>query len=367
QLLRARLIDMLVGDWDRHADQWRWASYSDGQLTRWEPIPRDRDFALCRIDGVLPWLAGVYRPSYVGFGPEPPDPLAMHWSSQRLDRGLLNGLERADFVAAARDLQSAFSDEVIDRAVDVLPASYRRAVGEELRRDLRLRRDSLVEVAEGFYELLAQWVDVHGTEEVDSVALTPAEDGVRVTMWAPREGDFVRYDRVFHPSETKDIRIYLWEGDDRVVVDGPVVVPVRFVTGEGDDRVVDRSHGDNLRVYDDQGDNDLRLGPEAFVTGSEYLRQDSLRTAYLSWQVRDWGSAWVPRPEVWYHSDIGPYVGFGLARYGYGFGQEPHESKLSMSVLNGLDPGQWILNLEADRALGDRGWRAVGKAEARTD
>ena len=23
-VLKARLLDMLIGDWDRHADQWRW-------------------------------------------------------------------------------------------------------------------------------------------------------------------------------------------------------------------------------------------------------------------------------------------------------------------------------------------------------
>jgi len=25
--IRARLFDMLIGDWDRHEDQWRWALY----------------------------------------------------------------------------------------------------------------------------------------------------------------------------------------------------------------------------------------------------------------------------------------------------------------------------------------------------
>jgi hypothetical protein len=28
--LRARLIDVVVGDWDRHPDQWRWARFDDG-------------------------------------------------------------------------------------------------------------------------------------------------------------------------------------------------------------------------------------------------------------------------------------------------------------------------------------------------
>ena len=42
--LRARLIDILVGDWDRHLDQWRWVRF-DGERRSWRPVPRDRSRA----------------------------------------------------------------------------------------------------------------------------------------------------------------------------------------------------------------------------------------------------------------------------------------------------------------------------------
>ena len=52
--LRARLMDLFVGDWDRHPDQWRWAAFEDeGGGTLWRPIPRDRDWALSHIDGLI--------------------------------------------------------------------------------------------------------------------------------------------------------------------------------------------------------------------------------------------------------------------------------------------------------------------------
>ena len=42
--IKARLFDMLVGDWDRHQDQWRWSRFdiSDDKKI-YKPIPRDRD------------------------------------------------------------------------------------------------------------------------------------------------------------------------------------------------------------------------------------------------------------------------------------------------------------------------------------
>ncbi|RZK45553.1 MAG: hypothetical protein EOO59_20860, partial [Hymenobacter sp.] len=48
--LRARLLDMLIGDWSRRADQWRWAAFATAGGTEFRPIPRDRDQAFFRFD-----------------------------------------------------------------------------------------------------------------------------------------------------------------------------------------------------------------------------------------------------------------------------------------------------------------------------
>jgi hypothetical protein len=31
---------MLIGDWDRHSDQWKWAEYKDGDKVIYKPIPK---------------------------------------------------------------------------------------------------------------------------------------------------------------------------------------------------------------------------------------------------------------------------------------------------------------------------------------
>lgn len=368
RLLRARLIDMLVGDWDRHSGQWRWASYPDGDRTRWSPIPRDRDWALSRIDGLLPRLVAVYMPKYTGFWQEKPDVFAMHWSAQRIDRTLLSGLDRADFEKAAEDLVTQIDDATLDRAVGLLPDSYQEAIGAELRRALGTRRDALPEVAMEYYELLAGWVDIPGTEERDSVRVVPERAGVRVTMWAPREGDFVRYDRWFDPSITRDIRIYLRDGDDVLLAEGPLEIPVRVVGASGDDRIEGRGVGSDLIVYGEEDDRGaVPERDDAARVDDPLLAQDSLETGYFTFAPRDWGASWVPRPEVWYDSDVGLYAGFGATRLGFGFGRLPHHSRFSLSVLNGFDASQWIVDTEFDRAVAPTGWRVEAKVQGRTD
>ena len=55
--------------------------------------------------------------------------------------------------------------------------------------------------------------------------------------------------RAFHRSETKEVRLYLYGGDDRVHVagqggGGPLL---RIISGGGDDQVVDSSRGGRVR------------------------------------------------------------------------------------------------------------------------
>ena len=51
--LRARLLDFLIADWDRHFDQWRFGEKDTGKGKLYYPIPRDRDQAFSYSDGLL--------------------------------------------------------------------------------------------------------------------------------------------------------------------------------------------------------------------------------------------------------------------------------------------------------------------------
>lgn len=43
EILRARLLDMYIGDYDRHEDQWKWGSVGEEKGRLYYAIPRDRD------------------------------------------------------------------------------------------------------------------------------------------------------------------------------------------------------------------------------------------------------------------------------------------------------------------------------------
>ena len=158
--LRLRLIDILVGDWDRHIDQWRWASFPDGDRTRWDPIPRDRDWAFHRSDGVAGTLSRIFLRRFVGFDGSYPPVDRLVETGAELDRRFLTTLGEEDFVRIAATLStSVFSDSVLRRAVAVLPQPYGAEIGEGLLAALEQRRDGLIEVAREYHRHLARQVE----------------------------------------------------------------------------------------------------------------------------------------------------------------------------------------------------------------
>ena len=51
--IKARLFDMLIGDWDRHHDQWKFEEKKENGSVIYSPIPKDRDQAFTKYDGFI--------------------------------------------------------------------------------------------------------------------------------------------------------------------------------------------------------------------------------------------------------------------------------------------------------------------------
>ena len=94
-LLKARLVDILVGDWDRHRDQWSWARFADGVAAALgagaarpglRPDPLRRAAAPDRPD--QPATADRLRPRTTRTSS------GLTWNGRELDRRFLPELER---------------------------------------------------------------------------------------------------------------------------------------------------------------------------------------------------------------------------------------------------------------------------------
>ena len=217
--LRIRLLDFLVGDWDRHEGQWRWGRRVVDGTAVWRPIPEDRDWALGHIDGMTARLASVLFPSYVGFSDKFPPVSRLARSARELDGVVLNQLERRDFVSAARDVQAAIPDSVIEAAVAELPPPFVALERERLVNGIRARRQQLGDYVEKYYRFLAPEIDVHafaGSRDIaEFTRLDPETARLRVRSGG-REGR-IAFERVIDGRDTRVVRLFVDTREDEVL------------------------------------------------------------------------------------------------------------------------------------------------------
>ena len=336
--LKARLLDLLVNDPDRYADQWAWARVDEGGLHYWEPVPRDRDWALSHNDGFIYALARPFSPSWVKFGPREPDVRGLMVRSESLDRRFLNGLDRPTWDSLVTDLRRRLNDRAIAGAIAKLPAEFDSATTGYLARSLSRRREVLPLAADKFYRRLAQVVDLQTSEQADQVDVTRADDGsVLVHVFGPGKATLLR--RRFLPTETREIRLYLLGGADSIQVRGSAKgVPLRVITGGGADLVIDSTNGSALRVYDDSNSTTV------LATGTVRRIVRPPETALK----RDWGRAVGVAPWFGVRPELGAILGAGPVFTSYGFRKVPYESRVRLRLATTTKAGELNADLRGD-------------------
>lgn len=337
--LKARLVDFLVGDKDRHSGQWRWARFPVGDCYTWLPIPEDRDQAFIDFDGLLMELVRQVDPKFVRFQAHYPDHRGLPRNGWEVDRELLAELEWSAWDSVVTTVQAELPDLVIEGAVRRLPEPYYEQVGAFLARALKTRRDQLDEFAAQYYGLISREVEIKGTDEDEYLELEHREDGaleVRIGLAGPPHAPYFR--RTLYPGETKEVRIYLHGGDDQVAILGEwAKIRVRVDGGGGDDTYANHSRAGRrmTRFYDARGKN--RFDGGAALMDERPYKRPAPTGASTDRYVVDWGQETLALPVVSYSPDLGVYAGLFHARIYHGYRKNPYASKHALGL--GVAPG----------------------------
>lgn len=328
--LKARMMDILIGDRDRHRDNWRWALMADeGEPRIWEPISRDHDEAFVNADGLLIVIATEFYPQIVSFGPEYPNPLNLNWHAREVDRRFLAGLDAAVWDSVAISIQDRLTDDVIASAVRRLPPEMYEVGGLDLERALLSRRDLLLGEARRYYRLLAEEVEIHATNAPERAEIVRVDDRfVDVTL---RAGGRVYFHRRFDAHDTHEVRLDMWRGKDVVEISGSGDAPIllRVIGGSGADRLVDSSSHGVVRFYDAGANTE-------WVAGRSLLNTKPFPTWVGSdldrYPHREWGTWYRRLAWVTAGPDFGVMIGAGIRRTDYGFRKRPYASDWTFRV-----------------------------------
>jgi len=153
QVLRSRLFDNIIGDWDRHSDQWRWASFEiENGKTLYKPIPRDRDQAYSNFDGIANALASYTVPFTRAAHKYDKDVSKkeetwLNYQGRLFDRFFMNELTLKEWEEQAKFIQKNLTDEVIEKGIRALPDFAFEERGADFIKWTKMRRDNILTTA----------------------------------------------------------------------------------------------------------------------------------------------------------------------------------------------------------------------------
>lgn len=350
--LRYRAVDLWTGNWDRHSKQWRWARVPDREHL--QPIAEDPDQIFADYGGVLLKYARWQYPKLLRFKDKIAQMEGAVFNGADVDRWILSDLDRETFMAVGRTVAECasgevigpefahlprvcLSDEVIDQALTNLPPEWFAIDGAELASRLKARRDNLMSAMERYYLHLAAQVDIHATDRDEVVHVERASDGsVRVTVALDETDGEPYYNRTFVPGETKEVRIYLYGGENRVLTSGPASAKVKVRVIGGPDRdLVDDSESGKTRVYDFTAADTIVKGRGTKVDDRPWTHPaPSEDNPWLP--ARDYRAYTHPEALLWWDGDLGLLIGAGFNRTSWGFRQYPfdkhHKGMLAFST-----------------------------------
>jgi len=343
---RSRLVDMWIGDWDRHEDQWRWAEKKDDDGDRkFTAVPEDRDVAFFKGDGLLPYLASrkwAVR-NFQNFGYDYGDWKGLNLTALSNDRRFLGELTKEQWVKVAQDMKAKISDKEIEDAFKTRwPKQIYDEHGPEIIAKLKNRRDLLPQLAADYYGMLNKVVEVKGSKkrELFEVDRLPSKK-VHVTMTKiSKKGNTnkVLFDKVIDGSVTKDIRLYGFAGNDIYKITGesnggPIL---RIIGGTDNDTITDNSrvsgllHPHKTQIYDADTGNVINAGQEVRLRlqpGLDVSRYDDPNRADRKDSRLNY---FGPAAYFGYNIDDGIFVGGGATYRTYGFRRAPFATEQTL-------------------------------------
>ena len=342
-VLKVRLLDILIADFDRHFDQWKWATSDTGKGKLYYPIPKDRDQAYFYSDGLLMKLVTRSAlPMLKGFRYNFPRVKWLSWSARDFDRLFLTGLDADEWKKSIADVQRTISDSVIREAVKKLPQEIYPMDSSVITQKLISRRNVLPKAAMHYYRYLSRRVNIVGSNQKEYFKVSSTAKGLEVKVYAREKHNdtsFVMYDRVFDRHVTKELRLYGLNDDDLFEIDSAAKsrIKIRVIGGKGNDTFNIKGSVRNY-LYDMNAEGNY-IQHKSSNTKNMFSADPPVN--YYNILGFNYNINRYPKLNLGYNIEDGLFAGFGFSRRTFGFRNNPYGSDQRLSTLYALNKGAY--------------------------
>ncbi|MFT3911316.1 MAG: BamA/TamA family outer membrane protein [Ferruginibacter sp.] len=346
-VLTARLLDMLIGDFDRHADQWKWATGDTGKGKLYYPVPRDRDQAFFNSNGILLGYAGRFEMKFLqGFKRNIPNINELNFVARDFDRTFLNGIDKNKWQAITDTFEQRMTDDIIKEAAGKYPPEIKALDSAFTVQKLISRRNIINKKSMQYYKFLAKEVTVTGSNEPEYFHLENDNGKLKLSVYKKTEKSdsvTVMYRRSFDPKETRELRLYGLNGDDKFEIDDNVTskIKLRIIGGKGADTF-------NLRGNVKTFLYDLSTEKNAFVHSRRTKKELSSNASILDYSNIGYRYSRIKYPHlnIGFNPEDGLLFGFGFLARKYAFRKTPYASFQKFTMLNAVNRGAYQLKYQ---------------------
>ncbi len=349
--LRARLFDMVIGDWDRHVDQWRWAEFKEGKKVIYKPIPRDRDQAFSIMgDGLFMAFATRAIPPLKlleGFKDDIRNVKGFNANPYSLDMVILNKTDKKKWKEQVAFIQKSLSTSVIDKAFESFPKEIQGETITEIKRILLARIKNLPKIANDYYKAINRFGVIMGTDKDDWFDIERMSNGkTKVTAYRIQKGKrgVIFHQNIYDKNDTKEIWIYGLDDEDvfKTYGEGDRLIKIRVIGGQNKDTYT-IDNGKKIKMYDYKSKkNDFSTDK-----GRKNLTDNYETNVYNYSKLKNSTNQFIP--SVGSNPDDGFKIGFVNIYTSYGFERNPFTQQHSVSgayyfATNGFEfgyTGEW--------------------------
>ena len=356
--IKARLFDMLIGDWDRHQDQWRWAIFKEGEQTIYRPVPRDRDQAFAVFgDGFLLNITTKIIPALramQSYKEDISNPKWFNLSPYPLDMALITKSNKEDWDAQVKLITTKLTDDAIEEAFTNFPIEVRDNTVLEIKRKLQGRRKNLQKISDAYFKHLNKFQAIKGTNKDDWFDIERMLNGsTKITGYRIIKGEkgTIFHQRTYNKSETKEIWVYGLDDTDTFVVkgEGKNLIKVRIIGGQNND-VFNILNGKKVKIYD------FKSKKNTFITnkGDKKLTDNYETNVYDYKKLKN--NQFLITPILGANPDDGFKIGVSNVYTAYGFERNPFTSQHTLNAAYYFSTSGFELNYSSEFANVIKNW-----------
>lgn len=333
--LRAKALDVLLGDWDRHEDQWRWKADSTKKGLKYIAIPRDRDQVFFRADGKIQRFAqkSDLLPMMQGIEKDLKDGNWFLWEGRAMNSKLLSQYTEEQWDKDVKEFCDLFTDEIFEEALKRLPKESYALRHEQFLAQLKQRKATIPKVMNEYYHFFNRIVDVQASHKNEKAEINSLDNGhLKVELYKINKSGQVKdvtFSRVFDPKITKQIRLYMRDGNDSVFLNNKTSpITLKIIAGHGKKVYNVTASRQSVRLFGLKDEN-IFEGEAAHKLRTK-LSTDTGNATYLG---KDLYSRTSLYPNVGYNVDDGFSLGAFMNITNPGFRKQPYGNSQSFSLL----------------------------------